>query len=177
VKTLAEWIRERVPPELPLTREKSADLAVAIGKEPRFWAEYVRHDPDERYFHQLYRDPNLDIWLICWLNTQDTGYHDHDISSGAVYIVEGELCEDYFFRDESGWIGEQTRARHAGEVWHFDPASIHGLRHAGGPPVTSIHVYSPALWRMGHYEPGPLGLLRHSITYADETSASRHEHV
>ncbi len=35
-------------------------------------------------------------------------------------------------------------------------------------PSTSIHLYSPALWRMGHYEPGPRGMRRTGITYADE---------
>ena len=166
--TIASWISNRVPPETRLARPELAALVAELATEPRFWAEYVRHDPDTRYFHQLYRDPNLDVWLICWLNAQDTGYHDHDVSSGAVTVVAGELAEDYLYVDDSGWIGERTRIRRAGDVWDFDPASIHGLRHAGGPPATSLHVYSPALWRMGHYEPGPLGLLRHSITYADE---------
>lgn len=169
MSSLASWIHARVPAGANLSRDELAELALALGQEGRFWSDYVRHDPNERYFHQLYRDPNLDAWLICWLNAQDTGYHDHDVSSGAVCVVEGELVEDYLYRGDDGWIREQTRSRAAGSVWHFDPASIHGLRHPGGPPVTSIHVYSPALWRMGHYEAGPLGLLRQSITYADET--------
>jgi predicted metal-dependent enzyme (double-stranded beta helix superfamily) len=174
---IGTWVRERVAPERTLDRAQAMELAVALGHERSLWDGYVRHDPNERYFHQLYRDPNLDIWLICWLNTQDTGYHDHDVSCGAVFVVDGDLVEDYFYKNESGWIREHSRDRPAGSAWHFDPSSIHGLRHAGGPPTTSIHVYSPALWRMGHYEPGPLGLLRHSVTYADETFASRHEHV
>lgn len=171
--TLAELIKERVPPEATLSREELAELAAAIGRERRLWAEHVCHKEDERFFQQLYRDPNVDVWLICWLNAQDTGYHDHDVSSGAVYVVEGLLVEDYFYRDQNGWISERTRERPAGTGWHFDAASIHGLRHPGGPPATSIHVYSPALWRMGHYEAGPLGLLRQSVTYADEAFAGQ----
>jgi hypothetical protein len=168
--TLAEWIRQRVAAEATLTRAEAAELASAIAEEPRFWAEHVRHDANQRYFHQLYRDPNLDVWLICWLDAQDTGYHDHDVSCGAVHVVEGVLCEDYLYRGDDGWIREQTRERSAGDVWDFDPSSIHGVRHPGGPPATSIHVYSPALWRMGHYSAGPLGMLRESITYADEAA-------
>ena len=167
---LRAWIHERVAAGENLTRAQLSELAVALGNEPRFWSEHVRHDPQTRHFVQLYRDANVDLWLICWLDAQDTGYHDHDVSCGAVYIVDGALCEDYLYRDDDGWIREKTRQRAAGEVWHFDASSIHGLRHAGGPPVTSIHVYSPALWRMGHYSAGPLGLLRESITYADEAA-------
>jgi hypothetical protein len=168
---LRDWIHERVAAGENLTRPQLAALAVAIGHERGFWAELVRHDPSTRYFNQLYRDANLDVWLICWLDAQDTGYHDHELSSGAVYVVEGSLCEDYFYRDADGWIDVRTRERPAGEVFDFDGASIHGVRHAGGPPATSIHVYSPSLWRMGYYEPGEGGLRRSSITYADEMAS------
>jgi hypothetical protein len=171
---LRDWIHERVPAGENLLRPQLSALAVALGSEPRFWRHLVRHDPKTRYFNQLYRDVNLDLWLICWLDTQDTGYHDHDLSSGAVYIVEGSLSEDYFYRDAAGWIDVRTRERHAGDVFHFDASSIHGLRHAGGPPATSLHAYSPALWRMGYYEPGEVGLRRTSITYADEMASGGH---
>jgi hypothetical protein len=165
---IRKWIHERVAPGENLTREQLSALAFAIGNEPDLWSEHVRHDPNARYFQHLYRDTNLDVWLICWLDAQDTGYHDHDVSSGAVYVCEGTLHEDYFFADAEGWISVKTRPRRAGTVFDFDGSSIHGMRHAGGPPATSIHVYSPALWRMGHYEPGHGGLKRESITYADE---------
>jgi hypothetical protein len=170
---IAPWLHERLPPDKDLDQAELARLAVAISQERRFWGHLVHHDANTRYFHQLYRDPHLDVWLICWLNAQDTGYHDHDLSSGAVYVVEGFLCEDYFHRDEDGWIREKTHEHPAGSLLQFDSAYIHGLRHPGGPPATSIHVYSPALWRMGHYEPDDGGAVRRvSITYADELSSS-----
>ena len=169
---LRDWIHERVAAGENLTRPQLAELATTIGREPRFWSRLVRHDPQTRYFNQIYRDANLDVWLICWLDAQDTGYHDHELSSGAVYVVEGNLCEDYFYRDAEGWITVRTRERPAGTVFDFDGASIHGVRHAGGAPASSIHVYSPALWRMGYYEPGEGGLRRTSITYADELAST-----
>jgi hypothetical protein len=171
---LARWIHKRVPGDADLDRPALSRLVVELAEEPRFWRRFVRHDPNTRYFHQLYRDPRLDVWLICWLEAQDTGYHDHDLSSGAVYVCEGVLCEDHFERDGDGWIREMTREHPAGSVFDFDSSYIHGVRHAGGPPATSLHAYSPALWRMGHYELGQQtgALGRVSITYADELSTS-----
>lgn len=170
---LVQWIHGRVPEGTDLDQPQLGGLATALAGERRFWEHLVHHDPDTRYFHQLYRDPHLDVWLICWLNAQDTGYHDHDISSGAVFVVEGMICEDYFHRGADGWISEQTRERTAGSLLEFDSAYIHGLRHPGGPPTTSIHCYSPALWRMGHYEPDESGAVRRvPITYADEIASS-----
>jgi hypothetical protein len=170
---ITSWLHERLAADEGLDQTRLASLAAELAGERRFWEHLVHHDPNMRYFHQLYRDPHLDVWLICWLNAQDTGYHDHDVSSGAVYVVEGMLCEDYFHRDEDGWIREKTREHQPGSVLRFDSAYIHGLRHAGGPPAISIHVYSPALWRMGHYEPDEGGAVRRmSITYADELSSA-----
>ena len=166
---IATWIAERLPPDHDLDRPALWRLAADIAGEESLWRPHVHHDPDVRFFSQLYRDPNIDVWLICWLDGQGTGYHDHDRSSGAVYVCEGALYEDYFQRDPDGWIREKTNRHEAGRGFHFAAADIHGVRHAGGPPATSIHVYSPALWRMGHYEPNELGVLRRvAITYADE---------
>jgi hypothetical protein len=170
---LARWIHERVPEDEDLDRLALARLATELGGEGRFWRHLVRHDPSSRYFIQLYRDPHLDVWLICWLDAQDTGYHDHDVSAGAVYVCDGTLHEDYFGRDLDGWIRERTKEHAAGSVFDFDSSYIHGVRHSGGPPATSIHAYSPALWRMGHYEPDEAGAVRRvPITYADELASA-----
>jgi predicted metal-dependent enzyme (double-stranded beta helix superfamily) len=166
-------IHQRVPAGHTLERAEMAALARQIGEAEALWRPFVEHDANERHFVQLYRDPSVDVWLICWDNAQDTGYHDHDQSSGAVYVCEGMLCEDSFFRDPDGWIRERTREHQAGGGFDFPPAHIHGVRHPGGSPATSIHVYSPALWRMGHYQYDTNGIMgRVSITYADELAES-----
>jgi predicted metal-dependent enzyme (double-stranded beta helix superfamily) len=170
VSALAAWLADRLTPDRDLDREQLARLSVEIGETQELWRSFARHDHDTRFYQQLYRDPNLDVWLLCWVGGQNTGYHDHDRSSGAVYVADGQLCEDYFQRAEDGWIREQTNIHTTGGHFHFDAADIHGVRHPGGQEKsTSIHVYSPALWRMGHYQPDERGMLRRvSMTYADE---------
>lgn len=167
---LTAWLRERLLPDRDLDRARMAELAAELGRAEELWRPYERHDPEERFYRQLYRDPNLDVWLICWVDGQSTGYHDHDRSSGAVYVCRGTLLEDWFRVEEDGWVRERTTTHQAGHGFDFDAGDIHGVRHPGpgAPPATSIHLYSPALWRMGHYEPGPRGMRRVGITYADE---------
>jgi hypothetical protein len=87
-----------------------------------------------------------------------------------VQVVEGTLLEDSFVARDGGF-GLQTVAHDAGSCFSFDATYIHDVRHDGGVPATSIHVYSPALWRMGHYEFGPRGLGRVSLTYMEEVAA------
>ncbi|MFN8223428.1 MAG: cysteine dioxygenase family protein [Gaiellales bacterium] len=171
MSAVATWIADRIPANADLAPEELGALACDLRAEESLWRPQVRHDEDERFYVQLYRDPNVDIWLICWVDAQATGYHDHDRSAGGVAICEGVLSEDYFFRGEDGWIREETRTHEPGGYFVFDATYIHGVRHPGGeaPPATSIHCYSPALWRMGHYEPDENGVMRRvSVTYADE---------
>jgi hypothetical protein len=170
------WIARRLPRDRNLDRRELVELATAIGKAPELWRSLVRHDQGERVYVQLYRDTHLDVWLICWLDDQKTGYHDHDLSSGGVYVCEGVLVEDRFHYGEDG-LAHASRERPAGEAFDFDAAYIHGLRHAGGPPATSIHCYSPPLWRMGYYEPDQQGsLCRTSMTYLEEVGGAGHAH-
>jgi hypothetical protein len=169
---LEDWIRPFLPPDRDLDQQELAALATMVGRAPHFWRDKVRHDPGQRYYSQLYRDSHVDVWLICWLDDQKTGYHDHDLSSGGVYVCEGTLTEDRFIFAKDG-LRHSSRARAAGESFVFDGAYIHGMRHAGGPPVTSTHCYSPPLWRMGYYEEDAQGALtRVSMTYLDEIAGS-----
>jgi Cysteine dioxygenase type I len=164
----AAWIVERIPRDEDLSKEACAELATAIGCEPWLWEELVRFDPGERVYSELYRDTHLDVWLICWDSGQDTGFHDHDLSSGAVYVAASVLVEDRLVFN-SGSIREEHVTRAAGSVFDFDAARVHCMRHAGGAPAVSIHCYSPALWRMGYYNFDEDGnLCRTSVTYADE---------
>jgi hypothetical protein len=166
---ITAWMATRLPPDVDLGLPALGRLARTIGEAESLWRPYERHDALERQYTQMYRDPNVDVWLICWMYRQDTGYHDHDRSAGAVYVCEGTLCEDYFHRDDDGWIREATRRHDAGGSFEFDATYIHGVRNELEQPATSIHVYSPALWRMGHYDPDDDGVLRRvAMTYADE---------
>jgi Cysteine dioxygenase type I len=164
----AAFVAEQWPVGRDLDRLELRDLAREVGRKQHLWRRHVHHDPEQRFYTQLHRDPHLDIWLICWTNHQDTGFHDHDLSAGAVHVVQGELAEDRFeFRDSK--LNETTTIHHRGSTFDFDASHVHRIRHHEGPVATSIHVYSPALWRMGYYDTDPAGLLRRtSISYAEE---------
>jgi cysteine dioxygenase type I len=172
---ITTFVATRVPTGRDLQRSELVELVTAIGTTPELWHSKVRHDVGERIYVQLYRDTYLDVWMICWLDDQKTGYHDHDLSSGAVYVYEGTLVEDRFDFGADG-LAHASRERPAGEVFEFDAAYIHGVRHAGGPPATSLHCYSPPLWRMGYYDADQDGsLCRTSLSYLEEVDEG-HSH-
>jgi len=132
---------------------------------PAEWAHLVAHDPEQRHHELLRRDEDVAVWLISWMRDHDTGFHDHDLSAGAVGVVAGAVRED---RLTLGG-GTVSRVVGAGDAFTFADSDIHRVLHAGDVPAVTIHAYSPPLWRMGAYEIAPTGeLRRHSVSYAEE---------
>ena len=141
------------------------DLVARIAADPQQWQGLVRHGTPERHFEQLWRDDHVDVWVITWTNGNDTGFHDHDVSRGAVAVVEGEVTEERLVVG-----GPPRRLRHAaGETFEFDASHVHRMCLDADGPAVSIHAYSPPLWRMGAYTVASDGTLRReSVSYAEE---------
>jgi predicted metal-dependent enzyme (double-stranded beta helix superfamily) len=136
-----------------------------LAGRPDSWRHLVEHDRAARTYSELLRDDNVAAWLICWMDDHDTGFHDHDVSAGAVAVVSGSVREDRLVLGAP----PTTRVLGPGDAFSFEASDIHRVRHAGAEPAVTIHAYSPPLWRMGAYEVQPEGrLLRHSISYAEE---------
>ena len=124
---------------------------------PELWRALVRHETEERTYFQLHRDEDVELYLICWMDGHDTGFHDHDHSAAAIAVVDGEVSEE---RLSLG--GRVARTLGAGERVAIAPEAIHRVRHTGEGPAVTIHAYSPPLHRVGTYEIAPDGaLLRH----------------
>ncbi len=81
-------------PDRDLTQTELEALAAGIAHQPEAWAHHVAFDGDDRVYVSLHRDAHVDVWLLCWTPENDTGWHDHDVSSGAVAVVAGELVEN-----------------------------------------------------------------------------------
>jgi predicted metal-dependent enzyme (double-stranded beta helix superfamily) len=151
-------------PARNLEREELTALVEQLAADPERWREAVGFDDHERHYVSLHRDEFVDVWLLCWTPVNDTGWHDHDISSGAVRVVTGSLAES------NPRIGGEPASRivGAGESFSFGPDHIHRLTGAEDRSV-SIHAYSPPLWRLGQYSIDDAGVMRRqSISYADE---------
>jgi predicted metal-dependent enzyme (double-stranded beta helix superfamily) len=153
----------------PCGRDLFADelerFVAELADRPELWVGLVEHDPAQRTYHELVSDEHLTAWLICWSDEHDTGFHDHDVSCGAVAVVSGAV------REERLAIGGPPRDRvfSAGAAFSFSAADIHRVRHAGADPAVTIHAYSPPLLRMGAYVVGDDGVLaRHSLSYQQE---------
>jgi hypothetical protein len=98
-------------------------------------------------FELLWRTGDSEAWLNTWWQERDTGYHDHAGSCVGVYVLEGIV------RNEALLVGggpRRVREYRAGESFSFPGSGIHRMEHERG--AVTIHVYSPPIREIGHYD-------------------------
>ena len=149
-------------PELGV--EALRELVATLAADPARWAHLVRHDTEQRIFERVLDEAEVEAWLICWMPGHDTGFHDHDLSSGAVTVVSGSVQEERL------GIGTTTSNVYGqGETFDFTASEIHRVVHSGPDPTVTLHAYSPRLRRLGAYAFTPGGpLRRHPLGYGEE---------
>jgi len=157
-------IADLLAPGPPWDRIALGRLTQQVAARSELWRPHLDVTATERTYAALHRDAELDVWAIFWLPENDTGWHDHDMSSGAVHVIDGALEEHALLL-----AAPERRIRHtSGATFTFGPSHIHRVTCAS-PRAVSIHAYSPPLWRLGQYSVDREGALhRVSVSYADE---------
>lgn len=151
-------------PARNLGQRELADLVANLADRPDLWTGEVTYAGGRRHYASIHRDEYVDVWLICWSRGNDTGWHDHDVSSGAVRVIQGTLLEANLR------IGGAPAQRTVSEgcAFSFGPDHIHRLTGHAEHSI-SLHAYSPPLWRLGQYTIDDGGVMRRvSVCYADE---------
>jgi predicted metal-dependent enzyme (double-stranded beta helix superfamily) len=152
------------PRQRNLCGEELERFVSELADQPDLWIDFVKHDRTQRQYEELFSDDYLTAWLICWMEDHDTGFHDHDISCGAVSVVSGCVREERLTLD-----GPPTdKLVRAGGSFNFGASDIHRVRHAGDAPAVTLHVYSPPLLSMGAYVVGDDGRLERQAMPASE---------
>ncbi len=149
---------------MSLTAAELERFVTELAAEPERWTHLVRHCEDVRVCEQIWDDEQVNAWVICWSEDQDTGFHDHDRSTAAIAVIDGCV------REERLRLGSAPAARVMGPDSTFTvPAvAIHRVLHAGEGPAITIHAYSPPLTRTGTYHVGPTGELERSSRSGEE---------
>jgi hypothetical protein len=94
----------------------------------------------------LWRNSTSEAWLNLWWQPRDTGYHDHDGSSVGVFVIEGRAYNEALSINQPPKLREYG----PGESFAFPGDGIHRMEHDAG--AITIHVYSPPIRSIGHYE-------------------------
>ena len=137
--------------------EPSPDECAALAEEAARLIDLASLErAGEGSFELLWRTAHSEAWLNQWWEPRDTGFHDHGGSCVGVHVLEGRA------RNEALVVGGARRIREygAGESFSFPGTGIHRMEHDRG--AVTIHVYSPPITAIGHYDVVDGELRRHA---------------
>lgn len=153
---------------MALDASQLMEFTAGVAAAPERWEHLIHHADDVRVYEQIWDEEDVNAWVICWSEDQDTGFHDHDDSAAAITVISGCVREDRLT------LGSEPSSRElgAGSTFTVAPVAIHRVLHAGHVPAVTIHAYSPPLRRTGAYRIGPDGALeREAQTFEVELRA------
>ncbi len=150
-------------PDRDLANAELVELVSSIAANSEQWERHVAFSDHQRHYAHCTEMRTSTSGYCAGRRENDAGWHDHDISCGAVAATRGRLVEHNL---AIGRESAQTDVS-AGFVFSFGADHIHRLT-GGDPGTVSIHAYSPPLWRMGQYSVAGGVLRRQSVSYADE---------
>jgi Cysteine dioxygenase type I len=79
---------------LSLTLDELERFVAGLASMPHLWRHLVRHADDARVYELVWDEKDVNAWVICWSEDQDTGFHDHDTSGAAIAVVSGQVREE-----------------------------------------------------------------------------------
>jgi Cysteine dioxygenase type I len=169
---LAAATRELIPRAPVLSTADLEQISIAIRDRPELWEPLLVVDAHHRRYRLLFEDERTDIWVLCWMPGQSTGFHDHDVSDVGIAIAQGMIVERQL-RLPTGATSLELRP---GDTRQGPAGYIHSVAHGQGIPAVSIHCYSPPLMQVGQYRVDPDGVLRRDAEHGrrelvDETIA------
>ncbi|MDH4176201.1 MAG: hypothetical protein OEW31_02800 [Thermoleophilia bacterium] len=112
----------------------------------------------------LWRTEHSEAWLNTWWQPRDTGYHDHGGSCVGVHVLAGRATNEPLVIGG----GRRVTTHEAGSSFSFPGSGIHRMDH--DPGAVTVHVYSPPIPEIGHYDVVG-GELRRTAGPPDEPSA------
>ena len=176
---LSREANELLPRAGVLTTQELVGVSQSVAERRDLWEPLVIADATRRRYRLLLEDDRIDIWVLCWMPGQGTGFHDHDVSSVGIAVASGMVVERQMLLPS----GATRLELHPGDTRQGPPGYIHSAGWGAGKPAVSIHSYSPPLLQVGQYKVNDAGVLErrvehgrqelmdHSIAMLDPTRA------
>lgn len=100
------------------------------------------------------RSEHFELLALCWRSGHCTPIHDHQGSSCAFRVVQGEGTEIRFKNTASGLIVPvETNRMSPGYICAAEDDDIHQVANmqAAGEDLVTMHIYSPPIRKMNTY--------------------------
>lgn len=112
-----------------------------LNKYSNNWEKYIRFDKDKEYTRNLiYKNSELEIYLICWNKNTSSVIHDHPKNGCIMKILQGELTELLY--DKNLNLIKKSDLKEGSIKYIDDNIGLHRIINGNNKSI-SLHIYSP----------------------------------
>jgi len=115
---------------------------------------FLSFSPEHYVRNLMHAGPSYQALVLCWRSGQRSPIHDHRGSSCAVKVISGVATETTFAQAANGmYYATASRQLVAGHSCASQDADVHQMSNLQpeGTDLVTLHIYSPALFRMNVY--------------------------
>ncbi len=126
------------------SKEDYTEILLSFNFQDIDFSEIENWKPHSYTRNCFYKDENFELILICWDKGQKTAIHNHNGEECWVYLLEGELEEDFYELDDSGQLEyKSSQILRPNEITKSEGHDgFHRLRNSSKSRALSLHVYA-----------------------------------
>lgn len=102
----------------------------------------------------IYKDDNFEIILICWEKGQQTPVHCHGGEECWMCLLEGELEEVFYIKDENETLSKvKSHKMNFSKCFYInDTLGLHKLKNSFNGRSLSLHIYAKPILECSFYD-------------------------
>jgi cysteine dioxygenase len=101
----------------------------------------------------IIRNENFDIYVICWLPNQKSLVHDHPKNGCLLKLLEGELIEEIYKKNEKKLLKIKEIKIKEGDISYQEGENgLHKIINKSEKRSISLHIYSPPKSKLKFYK-------------------------
>lgn len=112
-------------------------------------------DPDNYSRINIERNKNYELTLMCWEQGQYTPIHNHNSQEGWIYVIEGELTEEVYYKGDGS---HKLKKKHINILkpkdtsYINDTIGVHKIFNSNSGRTISVHLHINQLGTVNIYD-------------------------
>jgi len=113
----------------------------------------------------IYNDEQFELILLCWENGQETSIHCHGGEECWVHLLEGEMEEQLYNKDENVTLKAIRKLQKFQSSYINDSIGFHRLKNSFKGRTISLHLYAKPIKQCTFYDEENLMFVSRNLKY------------